>query len=340
MDKKKEISIIIPIYNGENFIRKSYDFVLSQNIENIEILYVDNNSKDNSIAEIKKIQGFDKRVVLLQQSIQGAAAARNKGLEHAQGEYIYMFDVDDQIYPEALISMKQVLDAHPEVEAVFGKEAKSHRDILETKKPEKETNEVVFKDKPYWGIKWFSDLKSVLGPPAFLYRRNVFDKIGFYEINIPASEDTAMDIKLGMLCKIAFIDKYVFLYFKHGSSTTDIIKRKTDRSFMQWPRFTKSHLPFYLNHSVPMEFKEILFRTIFASMGRMINLTQGLKARKSLKNQLFDDIESIKTPWFLKKYLAVMVFFNFTYVYKFYIYYLLPKLLPSLIKINDEQLNR
>lgn len=336
----REISIIIPVYNGEAFIKKAYEFILSQKIIDIEIIYVDNNSKDNSIEEVKKLQVLDNRVMLFQQQIQGASAARNMGLENAKGKYIYMFDVDDQVYPEAIKSMKMVLDEYPLMEAVFGKMIKSHFDINETVKPNDETNEIVFKDKPYWGIKWFSDLKTVVGPPAFLYRKEVFDKIGVYELPLLTGQDTALDIKLGMLCNVAFIDKYIYLYFKHGSSTTDLVKKKTDSAFMQWPRYTKSHLAFYLNHPVPEEFKKELFKRIYIHFGKMLYLTDGIKNRKALKEQLLVDIEKVKTPWHLKRYLDILVRFNSSYVYKFYIYYFVPKLLPYIIKINDGQFKK
>lgn len=334
------ISIIIPVYNGEAFIKKSYEFILSQEITDIEIIYVDNNSRDSSIEEVKKLQVLDKRVMLFQQPIQGAAAARNMGLEKANGQYIYMLDVDDQVYPNALKSMRNVLDEYPEIDTVFGKMVKSHFDIHKTQKPERETNDIIFKEKPYWGLKWFSDLKTVVGPPAFLYRRSVFDTVGFYELPLRTGEDTALDIKLGMLCNVAFIDRYIYLYFKHNTSTTDAVKKKKDRSFMQWPRFTKSHLPFYLENPVPMEFKKILFKGIYGSMGRMLNLTIGFENRRVLKEQLFKDIRPLKTPWLLKRYLYILMLFNSSYAYKFYIYYLVPKLMPSIIKINDRQLKQ
>ena len=340
MNKKVEISVIVPVYNGEKFIKKSYEAILSQNLDSFEILYVDNNSADNSEEKILRLQESDSRIKFFKQSIQGAAAARNKGLENANGKYIYMLDVDDQIFPGAVKKMQKVLDDYPKVDAVFGKMIKSHHEIGETKKPENETNEIIFKEKPYWGLKWFSDLKTVVGPPAFLYRKSVFERIGFYEINIPASEDTALDIKLGMLCNVAFIDKYIYLYFKHDTATTHIIKKTTDRSFMQWPRYTKSHLPFYLNNEVPLEFKKILFKGIFGSLGRMLNLTEGIKKRWSLKQKLYSETSPIKTPWILKRYLDLLVVFNFSYVYKFYIYYLIPKLLPHIIKKNDRLLNK
>lgn len=334
--EKIQISVIIPVYNGEKFIRNSYNTVLGQGIEDIEIIYIDNNSQDKSIDEIKKLQAIDPRVQKYLQPIQGAAAARNLGIKQSKGEFIYMLDVDDQIYSGALRKMKQVLDTYPNLQAVFGKMVKSDAAIVSTQKPDKETDELIIKPKPYWGLRWFSDLKTVVGPPAFLYRKKVFDEIGLYENALLTGQDTALDIKLGMLCDIAFIDRYIYLYLKHGTSTTDLVKRKIDRVFMQWPRYTKSHLPFYLDHNVPNEYKRLLFKKLFGSMGRMLQLTKDIKKRRSLKRRLIKDIEPIETPWALKLYLDILVHFNSSKLYKVYVYYLIPHLLPQIINKNEK----
>ena len=77
---------------------------------------------------------------------------RNKGLENAKGDYLYFFDVDDEIYPNALKKMIDVLDNHPDIEAVFGKMMKSSKGISETPKPLDETNELIIKTKTILGI--------------------------------------------------------------------------------------------------------------------------------------------------------------------------------------------
>src|SRR5690606_29429359 len=215
----------------------------------------------------------DARVKLLIQTKQGAAPARNKGIEKAQGDYMYVFDVDDEIYPGALNKMVGVLDSYPDMDAVFGKMVKSYQGITETEKPMDETHEIIFKEKPYWGLYWFSSLRHVVGPPAFLYRRTVFDKIGVYNEDIKNNEDTALDIKLGMTCNIACLDSYVYLYFKHTESTIEQTKRKIPRAFMVWPRLVKEHVPFYLEQETPKRFQELLFSQLFQSMGRQLVFT-------------------------------------------------------------------
>src|SRR5690606_37743245 len=124
--------------------------ILNQNLADFEILYVDNNSKDASIEKINNIVRKDLRVQLLLETKQGAAPARNRGIENAKGDYVYMFDVDDEIYPGALNKMIAVLENYPDVSAVFGKMVKSYKNILETAKPADETDEVILKAKPFW----------------------------------------------------------------------------------------------------------------------------------------------------------------------------------------------
>src|SRR5690606_27061847 len=146
---KMKLSIIIPVYNGADFIQKSYDSILNQNIAEFEILYVDNNSKDDSVKQIEVLTQKDPRVQLHFQSKQGAAPARNLGIQKAVGELIYVFDVDDEIYPNALNTMIGVLDTQKEMDAVFGKMIKSNKGIDQTAKPQDESMEVVIKEKRY-----------------------------------------------------------------------------------------------------------------------------------------------------------------------------------------------
>ncbi|QXP78214.1 MULTISPECIES: glycosyltransferase family 2 protein [Winogradskyella] len=327
-----KLSVVIPVYNGANFIQKSYQSILNQELEDFEILYVDNNSVDTSVLEINKLVNQDSRVQLLIQSKQGAAPARNLGIENAKGEYIYIFDVDDEIYPTALHKMIAVLDANPDVEAVFGKMVKSYKGISETKKPNDETNNVLFKEQPYWGMYWFENLKYVVGPPAFLYRKTIFERIGSYNENIKNTEDTAFDIKLGMTSKVAFLDTYVYLYFKHSTSTIEMAKRKENLVSLHWTRFLKSHLPFYLENDVPLRYKQLLYAYFYKTIGKRIYQTDGFFNRNSLRKVLLQEIAPIKLPLLLRIYLFKLTLLPFSFLLKFYVYYLVPFYMKNFIE--------
>jgi len=319
MKSQPLLSVIIPAYNAEAFIQTAYECILDQHIKDIEILFVDNNSTDDTKQCISEITAKDPRTTYYLATTQGAAAARNKGLEHAKGEYVYMLDVDDQVFPDTLSVLINYLEKHPAIDAIFGKMLKSHFGIKEAVKPEPDTDTITIHEKPYWGLKWFGDLRTVVGPPAFLYRRLVFETIGNYEIELRTGQDTALDIKLGMLCNIAHIDRCIYLYLKHNTSTTDKVKKVNPRVFMQWPRFTKSHLEFYRNHEAPHEFKRLLFRGIFISFGKMLHLTKGVKARQELLRKMQVDVGDMYIPPKILSMLKRIVFLNNALVYKLYI---------------------
>ena len=90
-----KISIIVPVYNREKYIEKCLRSLIVQSYEKIEIIVVDNNSKDDSVAIIKKLSKEDTRIKLYGCKKQGVSAARNYGLAKATGDYVTFVDSDD-----------------------------------------------------------------------------------------------------------------------------------------------------------------------------------------------------------------------------------------------------
>lgn len=98
----KLVSIITPCYNGEKYIAETIESVLSQTYRDWEMIIVDDGSKDKSAEIIKKYQIRDSRILFLQQTNAGSAAARNNGIKHANGRYICLLDADDIWKPNFL----------------------------------------------------------------------------------------------------------------------------------------------------------------------------------------------------------------------------------------------
>ena len=94
-----KLSVVIPIYNAEDFLEKCVDSVLKQTENDIEIILVDDGSKDKSLLICNKISAKDKRVKVIHQKNAGVSAARNCGIAVANGEYIGFIDADDWIAP-------------------------------------------------------------------------------------------------------------------------------------------------------------------------------------------------------------------------------------------------
>ena len=99
------VSIIIPMYNTEKYIRKCLISVLSQKFEDFEVIVVDDCSKDSSVAEVEKfLDHFDGRLKLIKRDKQSGCAGipRNQGIKAARGKYIVFLDSDDMLLPTTL----------------------------------------------------------------------------------------------------------------------------------------------------------------------------------------------------------------------------------------------
>lgn len=106
------VTIIIPVYNGEPFIGRCIDSILSQTCQDWELILVDDGSKDNSGAICDAYQKKDSRIKVIHQENGGVSRARNRGLEEASGEFLTFVDADDYLLPEALeILLDQIGDA-------------------------------------------------------------------------------------------------------------------------------------------------------------------------------------------------------------------------------------
>ncbi|MDU1891681.1 MAG: glycosyltransferase [Dysgonomonas sp.] len=91
------ISIIVPVYNAEHYLNKCLDSLLGQTFHDIEIICINDGSQDKSASILAEYANKDKRLKIITQENKGIAAARNQGLEEAQGEWIMFVDSDDWI---------------------------------------------------------------------------------------------------------------------------------------------------------------------------------------------------------------------------------------------------
>lgn len=105
MNQEPLISVIVPVYNVEAYLRQCIDSVLCQTYEKLEILLVDDGSKDSGGAICDEYAGKDSRVRVIHKENGGLSSARNAGIAAAQGEYLAFLDSDDWVEPDAYGSM-------------------------------------------------------------------------------------------------------------------------------------------------------------------------------------------------------------------------------------------
>lgn len=100
-----KVSIIVPVYNKEKYIKKCLTSLMKQTLTEIEIIVVDDGSVDDSVKIIKEISLQDSRIILLRESNRGSGIARNRGLKIAKGEFVLFVDADDTIKEDTLSTM-------------------------------------------------------------------------------------------------------------------------------------------------------------------------------------------------------------------------------------------
>lgn len=111
METPIKVSVIIPVYNTELYLREAIDSIVNQTLKEIEIIIVNDGSTDNSGQIIAEYAKRDSRIKVITQENQGQAIARNEALKIAYGEYIYFMDSDDILDVEALAICSEKCDA-------------------------------------------------------------------------------------------------------------------------------------------------------------------------------------------------------------------------------------
>ena len=92
-----KVSVVVPVYNGKNFIKRCMDSVLNQSYKNIELVMVNDGSKDESLSIMKELSKGKENVVIVDQKNGGVSSARNNGLDHSTGKFVTFVDVDDAL---------------------------------------------------------------------------------------------------------------------------------------------------------------------------------------------------------------------------------------------------
>lgn len=105
-----KVSVIMPVYNGAQYLENSLNSVLNQTVKNFELLCIDDESTDNSAAIIKKYQLTDRRIRYIHKENGGPSSALNLGIELAGGEFISFIDQDDEYKPNYLEAMINLFD--------------------------------------------------------------------------------------------------------------------------------------------------------------------------------------------------------------------------------------
>lgn len=218
----KKLSIIVPVYNVENYIERCLNSILNQTWTNFEVLCVNDGSSDTSGTICEKYANRDERIKVFHKENGGAASARNVGLQHATGEYIGFVDPDDWIEPQMFESIIEKLEAHNADMGACGF-FKNWDDKEIEMNNEPAVDEDVFDKEQvfYYAFKRYS-YKSFGGYLwNKIFRREVLfgaDALHFEE-TLKVGEDVLYFAQATLRAKSAvYVDKAMYHYYQRSSS--------------------------------------------------------------------------------------------------------------------------
>jgi glycosyltransferase involved in cell wall biosynthesis len=209
--RSPEVTIVIPVYNGQAYLHETLESLLSQSFTNFELLAIDDGSTDASVDIIQSFK--DDRVRLIRKENGGLCDALNRGIEEAKALYIARNDQDDISFPRRLQRQLEVMNIHPEAIGLF-------------------TYHTKFGNKHRWSnsdkfamragdIKNYEPLKDgcLLGSTMFVRTAALRSVQGFRQAYYP-SDDWDLECRLAQAGKVLVLREPLMAYRFHASANT------------------------------------------------------------------------------------------------------------------------
>ena len=205
-----KVSVIIPNYNYEKFIAATVESVLSQTYGNIEIIIIDDGSKDNSLEVLKQ---FGDKIRVIEQKNAGVSVARNHGVSLSTGEYIAFLDADDIWLPEKLERQIEKFNSDAEIGLV-------HCSMTLINPKEEPIGEMNNGQEGFVSEEFLLFERGVVvgaGSTA-LVKRSIFDEVGGFDLRLSTAADWDFCYQVSRKHKIGFVPEPLVLYRMHGTN--------------------------------------------------------------------------------------------------------------------------
>jgi len=206
------VSVVMPVHDGERYLRAAIDSVLAQTLGNLELIVIDDGSTDGSAAIVRGMEDPRIRLIANDRKL-GLAASLNRGVAEARGEFIARLDADDLAMPERLARQVAFMDANPHV-ALLGS---WYVEISEEGRP------LARRRLPteHWDLRWHLCVTCPFVHSAVLWRRSlVAERVGGYDETIVYGEDYDLWKRLATRLPVATLPAYLIQHRLHDASMT------------------------------------------------------------------------------------------------------------------------
>ena len=297
MPNSPAISVVIPLYNKEEYIARALNSVLSQSFKDFEVIVVDDGSTDRGVSVVRRFA--DPRINIIQQPNSGVSAARNRGVMAVKSDLIAFLDSDDEWLPDHLETLLKLHEKYPEAGAYTTACLISNSDF-----GIKPCHYYAIPEKPWEGLIPNYFKSAALGfPPVcssvVCVPKHVLMKLSGFKEGVWMGEDTDLWGRIALRYSIAFSWNGMGIYH------TEATNRASNRfEPIQENIFVLTTRDAIESGEVPLEMQNDLLEYIAKKQieTALFNIASGNKklARKNLKNC------STKI-FFIKKYLAIFL---------------------------------
>jgi glycosyltransferase involved in cell wall biosynthesis len=276
---KPLVSVVMTVYNYENFVQDSIKSILSQSFSDFEFIIVDDASTDKTAEVVDSFK--DSRIRYIRNSSNiGQTKSLNKAIQLSQGKYIARIDADDMAFPERLKLQVEFMERNPKV-AVVGTWLQSV-----------DENKVLIRESRYPLLPDLARLLLLnllnwpcLTHPTVMIRKAVFDKIGLYDESYYISQDYDLWLRIARNYPVRNIPRILLVYREHCGSLSRSKKEKTRQEVRQ---IIVSNLSFFLP-GIEEKDRESLVR--FLMFERQPDALAGRTVFKSL-DMLLDSLQN------------------------------------------------
>jgi glycosyltransferase involved in cell wall biosynthesis len=202
-----KVSVLVPCYNGAKTVREAIDSALTQTYPNVEIVVVNDGSKDDSLEVLRT---YGDKIVLVDQANRGLSGARNTAIEHSSGDFLILLDSDDIFLPDTIEKRVRPMLENPKVALVAG----YYREIdaegnLSPRIPEVRKLDTT---RPTYD----QALKRNYGPPVgWCIRKQALYKAGVFDPMLPHCEDYDLCLRILTKWEMAYVPDVTAHYRQH-----------------------------------------------------------------------------------------------------------------------------
>lgn len=219
LSKREIVSVIIPVYNVEEFLPRCLDSIIYNTFQDLEIICIDDGSTDGSLEILNNYREKDKRIKVYSKSNEGLSSARNEGIRHSTGDWVAFVDSDDWLHKEYFSTLLTIQNSKNYDIVVGGFQRTVNSNSMDYRISNYSVKELD-------SVSFFSSQETKIYVWGRIYRRNLVKDILFDRSE--KIEDVTYNMEVALRnpnLKAAYVDLKIYAYYMRANSLVSFVNR-------------------------------------------------------------------------------------------------------------------